>query len=41
MVEVLSVAAPEAGQGAVMIGGDAVSAAKELVDKLRREARVL
>ena len=40
-VEVLSVAAPEVGQGAVMIGGDAVSAAKELVEKLRREARVL
>ena len=40
-VEILSVAAPEAGQGAVMIGGDMVSAAKELVGRLQREARVL
>jgi electron transfer flavoprotein beta subunit len=40
-VEVLSVAAPEAGKGAVMLGGDAAAAAKELVERLRREARVL
>jgi len=40
-LEVLSVAFPEAGKGAEMIAGDAKTAAAALVEKLRREARVL
>jgi electron transfer flavoprotein beta subunit len=40
-LEVLSVALPAAGKGAQMIAGDAKTAAAALVDKLRKEARVL
>jgi electron transfer flavoprotein beta subunit len=40
-LEVLSVAFPEAGTGAQMIDGDPATAARTLVDKLRKEARVL
>lgn len=40
-LEVLSVAFPEAGSGAQMIEGDPATAARTLVDKLRKEARVL
>jgi electron transfer flavoprotein beta subunit len=40
-LEVLSVAFPAAGKGAQMIAGDAKTAAAALVDKLRKEARVL
>ena len=39
--EVLSVAFPEAGKGAQMIEGDAETAARALVEKLRKEARIL
>jgi electron transfer flavoprotein beta subunit len=40
-LEVLSVAFPASGEGAQMIEGDAATAARTLVDKLRKEARVL
>lgn len=40
-LEVLSVAFPESGAGAQILEGDAATAARALVDKLRREARVL
>lgn len=40
-LEILSVALPAAGAGAQMIPGDAKAAAATLVEKLRREARVL
>jgi len=40
-LEILSVAFPAEGEGAQMIGGDAKTAAAALVDKLRKEARVL
>ena len=40
-VEMLSVAFPESSGGAQMIEGDAATAAGTLVEKLRREARVL
>jgi electron transfer flavoprotein beta subunit len=40
-LEILSVSLPAEGRGAQMIGGDAKTAAATLVDKLRKEARVL
>jgi electron transfer flavoprotein beta subunit len=40
-IEVLSVSFPDSGQGAQMIAGDAPTAARALVEKLRKEARVL
>lgn len=40
-IEVLSVAFPEAGKGAQIIEGDAETAARTLVEKLKKEARVL
>jgi electron transfer flavoprotein beta subunit len=40
-LEVLSVSFPDSGQGAQMIAGDAPTAARALVEKLRKEARVL
>ncbi len=40
-LEVVSVAFPQSGDGAQMIEGDASTAAKTLVEKLRKEARVL
>ena len=40
-LEIVSVALPAAGAGAQMLQGDAKAAAAALVDKLRREARVL
>ena len=40
-IEVLSVALPASGEGAQMIAGDAATAARTLVEKLRQEARVL
>ncbi len=40
-VEILSVALPESGGGAQMIDGDPATAAKTLIEKLRKEARVL
>jgi electron transfer flavoprotein beta subunit len=40
-VEIVAVDFPDTGAGAQMIEGDAASAAATLVDKLRREARVL
>jgi electron transfer flavoprotein beta subunit len=40
-LEVVSVAFPESGSGAQMIGGDAKTAAAALVEKLQKEARVL
>jgi hypothetical protein len=40
-IEVLSVAFPEAGKGAQIIEGDAETAARSLVEKLQKEARVL
>jgi electron transfer flavoprotein beta subunit len=40
-LEVLSVAFPDSGSGAQMIEGDAETAARTLVDKLQKEARVL
>lgn len=40
-LEILSVAFPEAGGGAQMIEGDPATAARALVDKLQKEARVL
>jgi electron transfer flavoprotein beta subunit len=40
-IEVLSVSVPEKGEGAQIIEGDAESAAQQLVEKLRTEARVL
>jgi electron transfer flavoprotein beta subunit len=40
-LEIVSVALPEAGAGAQMIEGDAKTAAATLVERLRREARVI
>lgn len=40
-VEVLGVRSPSSGAGAQILSGDAATAAKALVDKLRNEARVL
>lgn len=40
-IEVVSVAFPESGAGAEMIEGDPAAAAQVLVDKLRKEAKVL
>jgi electron transfer flavoprotein beta subunit len=40
-LEVVSVAFPQSGEGAQMIEGDAATAAKALVGKLQKEARVL
>ncbi|HEX9734457.1 MAG TPA: electron transfer flavoprotein subunit beta/FixA family protein [Thermoanaerobaculia bacterium] len=40
-LEVLSVAFPEAGAGAEIIAGDPATAARTLVEKLQKEARVL
>jgi electron transfer flavoprotein beta subunit len=40
-VRVLSVAFPDSGGGAQMLEGDVASVAADLVDKLRKEARVL
>lgn len=40
-LEIVSVAFPESGEGAQMIEGDAATAARTLVDKLRTESRVL
>jgi len=40
-LEIVSVAFPDSGGGAQIIEGDAATAAKTLVDKLRTEARVL
>jgi electron transfer flavoprotein beta subunit len=40
-VEVMSVAFPESGTGAEILAGDPATAARGLVEKLKREARVL
>jgi electron transfer flavoprotein beta subunit len=40
-LEVVSVAFPESGAGAQILAGDAATAAKALVEKLQKEARVL
>ena len=40
-LEIVSVAFPESGRGAQILSGDAATAAKELVTKLRNEARVI
>jgi electron transfer flavoprotein beta subunit len=40
-LEIVSVNFPDTGEGAQMIAGDAATAASTLVDKLRKEARVL
>jgi len=40
-LEVLSIGFPESGAGAQMIEGDAATAAKTLVEKLQKEARVI
>jgi electron transfer flavoprotein beta subunit len=40
-LEIVAVSLPEAGSGAQMIEGDAKAAAAALVERLRREARVL
>lgn len=40
-IEVLEVAFPESGEGAEMLEGDPAAAAAELVEKLRKEAKVL
>jgi electron transfer flavoprotein beta subunit len=40
-IEVLSIAFPEAGKGAQIIEGDAETAARTLVEKLQKEARIL
>lgn len=40
-VEIVSVDFPETGAGAQMLEGDAATAAAQLVDKLRKEARVI
>jgi electron transfer flavoprotein beta subunit len=40
-LEVLSVAAPATGAGAQILSGDPATVARQLVDKLQREARVL
>ena len=40
-LEVISVGFPESGAGAQMIEGDAATAAKTLVEKLEKEARVI
>ena len=39
-VEILSVGFPESSKGAEILGGDAATAAKTLVEKLQKEARV-
>ncbi len=40
-IEILEVAFPESGEGAQILEGDAATAAKSLVEKLQKEARVL
>ncbi len=40
-VEILEIALPESGEGAQIIEGDAAEAARKLVEKLQKEARVL
>ena len=40
-LEVLGVSLPDAGGGAQMLEGEPEAVARELVDKLRREAKVL
>lgn len=40
-VEIVSVALPESGRGAEILSGDAAAAARTLVEKLQKEARVL
>jgi electron transfer flavoprotein beta subunit len=40
-LETISVGFPDAGRGAQILSGDAVTAAKELVSRLRNEARVI
>jgi electron transfer flavoprotein beta subunit len=40
-VEVLAVAAPESGKGAQMLEGEPAAVARQLVEKLQKEARVL
>jgi electron transfer flavoprotein beta subunit len=40
-VEILAVAAPESGKGAQMLEGEPAAVARQLVDKLQKEARVL
>ncbi len=40
-IEIVDVAFPESGAGATMIEGDAESAARELVERLQKEARAL
>ena len=40
-LEVLNVSLPDAGGGAQMLEGDPEAVARELIDKLRREAKVL
>ena len=40
-LELLSVGFPGGGEGAQMIAGDAATAARTLVDKLKNEARVI
>ncbi len=40
-LEILEVAFPESGSGAVMIDGDAETAARQLVERLQNEARAL
>jgi electron transfer flavoprotein beta subunit len=40
-LEILSVSFPDSGKGAQMIEGDAATAARTLVEKLQKEARVL
>ena len=40
-VEILEVAAPESGRGAQMLVGEPAAVARQLVEKLRQEARVL
>lgn len=40
-IEIVSVGFPESSKGAEMIAGDAATAAKTLVEKLQKEARVL
>jgi hypothetical protein len=40
-LEILSVALPEVGKGAEILQGEPAEAAKALVEKLQKEARVL
>ena len=40
-IEIVDVAFPDTGEGAEMIEGDAATAARTLVEKLQKEARVL